>query len=286
MFESFTLIHVPRDQNERADLLAKLASTQRRGQQKSVIHENLSAPTVDRLEVWSLESKTTWMTPFLEYLREDQVPKDPGEAQRVIKEASKYTLVGQHLYRRGYAFPLLRCLEGDEATYIIQEVHEGRFAEGHKAPQERLHSVTSPWPFYKWGVDILGPFPPALGQVEAEPVATISSERIKRFFWKKIICRFDIPVEIVSDNGTQFASKGTVEFYEGIKIKQLFTWIEHSQSNNQAEATNKVILRGLQRQLEEAKGRWVDDLPQVLWSYHTTPHSTTNETPFRLTFGT
>ncbi|RDY13152.1 Tf2-9, partial [Mucuna pruriens] len=62
--------------------------------------------------------------------------------------------------------------------------------------------------------------------------------------------------------------------------------IEHPQSNGQAEAANKVILRGLRKRLEEAKGRWADELPQVLWSYHTTPHSTTNETPFCLTFGT
>ncbi|RDX66331.1 rnhA, partial [Mucuna pruriens] len=44
-FERFELIHVPRDQNERADLLAKLASTQRRGQLRSIIHENLETPT-------------------------------------------------------------------------------------------------------------------------------------------------------------------------------------------------------------------------------------------------
>ncbi|RDX66759.1 hypothetical protein CR513_54446, partial [Mucuna pruriens] len=39
------------------------------------------------------------------------------------------------------------------------------------------------------------------------------------------------------------------------------------------------------KRLEEAKGRWAEELPQVLWSYHTTPHSTTGETPFRLTYG-
>ncbi|RDX89876.1 hypothetical protein CR513_28333, partial [Mucuna pruriens] len=40
----------------------------------------------------------------------------------------------------------------------------------------------------------------------------------------------------------------------------------------------------LRRRLEEAKGRRVEELPQVLWSYHTIPHSTTQETPFRLMF--
>ncbi|RDX62707.1 hypothetical protein CR513_58928, partial [Mucuna pruriens] len=39
------------------------------------------------------------------------------------------------------------------------------------------------------------------------------------------------------------------------------------------------------KKLEEVKGRWAEELPQVLWSYHTTPpHSTTQETPFRLMF--
>ncbi|RDX81594.1 hypothetical protein CR513_37710, partial [Mucuna pruriens] len=100
--------------------------------------------------------------------------------------------MGQHLYRKG-------CLENEESAYVIREVHEGvcdthisgralaskiaragyywpmlrkdcmkyvkkcdkcqKFAKGHKAPLERLHPVTSPWPFFKWGVDILGPFP-------------------------------------------------------------------------------------------------------------------------------
>ncbi|RDX66363.1 rnhA, partial [Mucuna pruriens] len=46
-FDKFTLLHVPREQNERADLLAKLASTQRRGQQKIVIHEKLDMPAIE-----------------------------------------------------------------------------------------------------------------------------------------------------------------------------------------------------------------------------------------------
>ncbi|XP_057444146.1 uncharacterized protein LOC130736324 [Lotus japonicus] len=29
----------------------------------------------------------------------------------------------------------------------------------------------------------------------------------------------------------------------------------------------------------------MDELPVVIWSYNTTPHSTTGETPFRMTYG-
>ena len=45
-------------------------------------------------------------------------------------------------------------------------------------------------------------------------------------------------------------------------------------------------MRALKTRLDDAKGRWVDELPEVLCAYHTTPRATTNETPFNLTFRT
>ena len=38
--------------------------------------------------------------------------------------------------------------------------------------------------------------------------------------------------------------------------------------------------------LEEAKGAWLKELPNVLWAYKTTVRTPTGETPFRLTYGT
>jgi len=37
--------------------------------------------------------------------------------------------------------------------------------------------------------------------------------------------------------------------------------------------------------LEEAKGKWVDKLPHVLWMYRTTPRRSTGETPFSIMYG-
>jgi len=75
-------------------------------------------------------------------------------------------------------------------------------------------------------VDTVGPFPIAPGQlkflivgvdyytkwIEAEVVAKITAERIKRFEGGEIICRFGLPKEIVSDNGTQFTNTTVVDF--------------------------------------------------------------------------
>ncbi|GJS68635.1 putative reverse transcriptase domain-containing protein [Tanacetum coccineum] len=84
--------------------------------------------------------------------------------------------------------------------------------------QQKLNPITSPWPFYKWGIDIVGPFPEGPGKVkflivvidyftkwiEAKPVATITDNQVKKFVWDNIVCRFGLPGEIISDNGKQF----------------------------------------------------------------------------------
>ena len=43
-------------------------------------------------------------------------------------------------------------------------------------------------------------------------------------------------------------------------------------------------MSGLKKRLDDAKGRWVDKLPCVLWTYHTTPRRSTKETPFSMTY--
>ena len=55
--------------------------------------------------------------------------------------------------------------------------------------------------------------------------------------------------------------------------------------NGQAEAVNKVIVSGLKKKLDDAKGKWVEELSYVLWAYRTTPHKSTGETPFSMSYG-
>ena len=40
----------------------------------------------------------------------------------------------------------------------------------------------------------------------------------------------------------------------------------------------------LKKRFDEVKGRWVEELPHVLWIYQTTPCRSTRETPFSITF--
>ncbi|RDX65245.1 hypothetical protein CR513_56101, partial [Mucuna pruriens] len=83
------------------------------------------------------------MSPLLEYFQKDVAPEDPQEAKRLRQETFMYTLISQHLYKRGFNFPLLRCLDTKEAKYVIHEVHEGvcRSHIGGRALEDKIAKV-------------------------------------------------------------------------------------------------------------------------------------------------
>ena len=70
-----------------------------------------------------------------------------------------------------------------------------------------------------------------------------------------------------------------------MRITNRYSTPAYPQGNRQAETINKVIVNGIKKRLDDAKGKWVEELPYVLWTYRITPHRSTGETPFSMTFG-
>jgi transposase InsO family protein len=152
------------------------------------------------------------------------------------------------------------------------------------------------------GVDILGPFPRAIGGYrylfvaidkftkwpEATPVVNITQGAAVAFL-KSIVCRFGVPNRIITDNGTQFTSRIFQEYCEGIDTQLCFASVAHPRSNGQAERANAEILKGLKTRtydyLKKHGANWVSELPSVLWGNQTTPNRATGETPFFLVYG-
>ena len=143
-----------------------------------------------------------------------------------------------------------------------------RFGNVQRLPAERMITITSSWPFVQWRIDIIDPLP--LGKsrvkfllvaidyftkwVEAKALATITEARIQNFVWKNIICRFGIPLTIISDNGRQFDSQGFRDFCSGLGIKNQYSSPRHPQANGQTEVTNQTLVRIIKTKLDEAKG--------------------------------
>ena len=145
----------------------------------------------------------------------------------------------------------------------------------------------------------MGPFPKAVGNkkyllvgidyfmkwVEAEPLANIRDVDAKRFVWKNIVTRFGVPHVLISNNSLQFDSKMFRRYCGELGITNRYSTPTYPQGNGQAEAINKIIVNGLKKMLDDTKGKWVEELPHVLWMYRTTPYRSTRETPFLMTYG-
>ncbi|GJS70905.1 reverse transcriptase domain-containing protein [Tanacetum coccineum] len=261
------------------------------------------------------EEGPTWMTPIRNYLEKGKLPEDPVDARTLMEKIGNYTMEDGVLYRKSYLVPLMRCVGPLQANYIIREVHMGScgmhdgprqvvakamnlgyywpsmhrdareliracddcqaHASVPRLPKADMISVTSAWPFMKWGMDIVGPLLEGPGRVkylivaidyftkwmEAKPLATITGKQVVNFTYDNIVCRFGIPATIIIDNGTQFG-------------------------NGAVERANKSLLRGIKTRLEKGGSAWAEEVPNVLWAHRTMKKTSNGETPFSLTYGT
>jgi hypothetical protein len=63
--------------------------------------------------------------------------------------------------------------------------------------------------------------------------------------------------------------------------------VYHPQSNGAVERANRLIFSGIKKCLyDQKKGKWIDELPKVIWYHNTTVSRATGFTPFRLLFRT
>jgi hypothetical protein len=152
----------------------------------------------------------------------------------------------------------------------------------------------------RWGLDLLGPLPPAQGNlryvvvaveyfskwIEVKPLVTITSVTVHKFFWKSIVCRFGVPRAITVDNGTQFDAEAFKEFCDQIGTKIHFASVRHPESNGLVKRANGIIMTGIMRLIFNlSRGKWLEELIKVVWSHNTTVSRSTGFTPFKLLFG-
>jgi hypothetical protein len=154
--------------------------------------------------------------------------------------SSSRTLVGK-AFRHGFYWPTaLQDAAELEKSYEACQYH----AKQIHTPAQALQMIPPSWPFVVWGVDILGPFPRAVGGYrylfvaidkftkwpEATPMVSITQSVVVAFL-KSIVCRFGVPSRIITDNVTQFTSRIFQEYCEGINTQLYFASVAHPRSN-------------------------------------------------------
>ena len=121
--------------------------------------------------------------------------------------------------------------------------------------------------------------------VEVKPLANIRDVDAKKFVWKNIVTRFGVLRTLISDNSLQFDSKSFRRYCYDLGIMNICSTPTYPQGNGQAEAVNMVIVSRLKKRLDDVKGKWLEELLHVLWTYRTTPCRSIGETPFLITYG-
>ncbi|XP_020231907.1 uncharacterized protein LOC109812370 [Cajanus cajan] len=125
-FDNFQMEHIPRAQNARADLLSKLASTKRPGQHKIIIQETIAAPSCQVTAIFANNSyQQGWMADIWKYLKDGTLPDSKVEASKIKNKSRHFTIEADELFKRGFSMPLLKCLDTDQANYVMNEIHRG-----------------------------------------------------------------------------------------------------------------------------------------------------------------
>jgi hypothetical protein len=201
------------------------------------------------------------------------------------------------VFRQGFYWPKA----ASDAADLVQKCENcQKCARDHKQPSSLTQLIQPTWPLQRWSLDLFGPLPPAQGNlkyvvvaveyfskwIEAKPLATITSATVQKFFWQNIVCRFGVPKAITVDNGTQFDAETFKVICGRIGTRIHFASVRHLESNGLVERANRIIMTGIIKLIfNQPRGKWPDELINVVRSHYTTVSRSTGFTPFKLLFG-
>ncbi|XP_075075865.1 uncharacterized protein LOC107793672 [Nicotiana tabacum] len=230
------------------------------------------------------------------------------QKRTIRRLASGFFLSGGILYKRIPDLGLLRCINAKEASTIMAEVHSGvcgphmngyvlakkilragyywltmernciNFVRKchqcqvhgdliHSPPSE-LHSMSAPWPFVAWGMDVIGPIEPAASNghrfilvaidyftkwVEAITFKSMTKKAVVDFVHSNIICRFGIPKVIITDNAANLNSHLMKEVCQQFKIMHRNSTPYRPKANGVVEVANKNVKKILRKMVQGSR---------------------------------
>jgi hypothetical protein len=242
-----------------------------------------------------------WRTEIISFLHGNCLSDDEAYNKRMEARTRPYVIIEGELYKHGVCSPLLKCLSRAEGIELMKEIHAGlcgshigsrpllgkvfrqgfywpkaaldaaelvqkcencqKCAKDQKQPSSLTQLIQPTWPLQRWGLYLLGPLPPAQGNlkyvvvaveyfykwIETKPLATITSITVQKFFWQNIVCRFRVTKAINVDNGTQFDAETFKDFCDQIGTKIHFASVRHLESNGVVERENGIIMMGIMK---------------------------------------
>lgn len=175
----------------------------------------------------------------------------------------------------------------------VRECHEcSKYA--HAPPKFRDHHweyPKSPWESIH--IDYAGPFAGMMLLVISDAYSKWLEVKVTKSMTStatinildEIFATYGVPVTVVSDNGTNFASKEFKSFLQTVGVKfHKFVAPYHPSSNGQAERSVQTVKNAL-RAMQTSSNNLQQNLNIFLKQYRKAPHSTTGQPPSQLFLG-
>ncbi|KAA3468858.1 RNA-directed DNA polymerase (Reverse transcriptase), Ribonuclease H [Gossypium australe] len=330
-FDDITFSYLSREENQMADALATLASMIRISKQEdmkpiqmSIYEASAHCYNVDEGE----RDDHPWYQDILLYVRNREYPEQATENDKrtLRKLACDYVLDDEILYKRRKdqkileevhegvcgthtnGFTMARqimsfgyywsTMEGDCINYT-KTCHKCQIYGDkiHVSPSP-LHVMTSPWPFFMWGMDVIGPISPKASnghrfifvvidyftkRAKVASYSSVTKSAVSKFLKKEIICRYEMPERIISDNALNLNNSTIAEVCSQFKIRHHNSSPYRPKMNGVMEAANKNIKKIVGKMAETYKD-WHKKLPFALYAYRTSVRTSTDATHFSLVY--
>ena len=289
------------------------------------------------VQIQEQQSKEIWEDQAaLQYIKTQEHPASCSrqERSRVKHRARMYAWRDEQLWRRMPDGSMKYVPKPEARAALIQQLHEqmGHFGvkrtahlllSGHwwrslhndvaeqlsqckvcdrvRSSFNSLQPTLQPLPvepmFYRWGMDLCGPFPAtARGNKWVFVAVEHFSKHVELIAIPdktapctaaaatEILCRFAAPAEIVTDRGGEWEGEFE-ELLSSSFIDQRLTSASHPQANGLAERIVQVAKQGL-RKMCEAKGtlQWDLQLPWIAFGYRCSKQASTGCSPYFLLY--
>ena len=233
-----------------------------------------------------------------------QMPRlvpQPSERSRIVHKVHEsighlgrdrtYAMVAQRYYWPKMWSTVAAALQ--ECT-ICDRVHAS-----FSAKPDRLQSLPLMGLFYRFHVDSAVSLPTTEGGsrhvliiveafskwVDLVPVADLTAKTAATAFRERVLARFGRPVEVVTDNGSEFKA----EFHQMLVahgIDHRYTSPAHPEANGAAERLVQVLKQCLRKYvIENGVANWDLQLTVIEFGYRTTPQRLTGYSPYFLVYG-
>ncbi|CAN6560270.1 unnamed protein product [Malus baccata var. baccata] len=231
-----------------------------------------------------------WDDPYLWKFCPDQIIRrcvHDSECHSILSFCHTYAC-GGHFGTQRTALKVLQCgfywpsIFKDAKTFCLtcdKCQRMGGISAKDQMPQVSILNVEI---FDVWGIDFMGPFPSSYGftyillavdyvskWVEAKATRTNDSKVVADFIRTNIFARFGMPRVIISDGGTHFCNRTIDALLRKYSVTHKVSTPYHSQTNGQAEVSNREIKQILEKTVGPTRKDWSLRLDDALWAYRT-----------------